>query len=257
MWFGQSEANVREAFRVARQASEAEPGVPVVMFFDEIDSVAHSRGGSLMRADDRVVTALAAEMDGLQPRGNLLVVGATNRREALDPALVRPGRLGDRIIEIQRPGRRAAHSIFSKYLRAQTPYATAGQGVDSREQTIQAAVSKIYSANGDGDLATLVFRDGKTRAVTMRDLVSGASIAKIANTAAERACLRESQSGEAGVRVEDLLSAVTDEFRSVAAGLTPGNIRNYVSGLPEDVDVVRVDLTICKVSHPHRYLNLH
>ena len=257
MWYGQSEANYREAFRVARQASESDPGVPVVMFFDEIDSIAHSRGESLMRADDRVVTALAAELDGLQPRGNLLVMGATNRREALDPALVRPGRFGDCMIEVHRPGRKAAHCIFSKYLLAETPYATASQGGDSREQVIQAAVSRIYSANGEGQLATLMFRDGKTRTVGMSDLVSGASIAKITNAAVERACLRESQCGEAGVKVDDLLSAVTEEFRSVAAGLTPGNIRSYVSELPQDVDVVRVDLNVRKVTQPHRYLNLH
>jgi len=108
MWYAQSEANYREAFRVAREAGDQEPEVPVVMFFDEVDSLGAPRGNSLMRIDDRVLTAFMTELDGLDTRGNVLVVGATNRRDAIDPALLRPGRRGDLLLEVPRPNMRAA-----------------------------------------------------------------------------------------------------------------------------------------------------
>jgi proteasome-associated ATPase len=123
MWFGQTEANYREAFRAAREASELEKEVPVIVFIDEIDSIGAARGASLMRVDDRVQTAFMAELDGFEGRGNVLVVAATNRRDALDPALLRPGRLGDLVIEIPRPNRKAAAAIFDRYLRRGIPYA--------------------------------------------------------------------------------------------------------------------------------------
>ena len=102
MWYGQSEANYREAFRVARQTGDADPSTPVVMFFDEVDAVGATRGHSLAHVDDRVLTSFMTELDGLEPRGNILVVAATNRRDTIDPALARPGRLGDLVIDIPR-----------------------------------------------------------------------------------------------------------------------------------------------------------
>ena len=107
-WFGRSEANYREAFRVARRASAECPEVPVVMFFDEVDAIGGPRGSSHMQVDDRVLTAFMAELDGLEERGNIFVVAATNRRDAIDPALLRPGRLGDTILSIGRPRMQAA-----------------------------------------------------------------------------------------------------------------------------------------------------
>ena len=259
MWYSQSEANYREAFRVAREAGEREPGVPVLMFFDEIDHVGACRGSSLMRVDDRVLTALMAELDGLESRGNILVVGATNRRDALDPALLRPGRMGDIIIEVPRPNRAAAFDIFSKYLREDIPYARDGHGADAaatREVIISAAVSRIYSPNGEADLARLTFRDGKTRTVKPSDLVSGAVITKIAQVAIERACMREVETGEAGVTVGDLLCAVTEELASACSALTPANCRKHLDGLPQDVDVVSVEPLTKKAARPHRFLVL-
>jgi proteasome-associated ATPase len=198
MWYSQSEANYREAFRVARGAGEREPGVPVVMFFDEIDHVGACRGSSLMRVDDRFLAALLSELDGLESRGNILVVGATNRRDALDPGLLRPGRMGGIVIEVPRPNRAGAYAIFSKYLRADIPYARNSHGTGTRAtraDIISSAVSRFYSPNGEGDLARLTFRDGKTRTVNSSDLVSGAVVSKIAQVALERACLREVETG--------------------------------------------------------------
>jgi proteasome-associated ATPase len=104
MWYSQSEANYRLAFKAAREAGDGQPDVPVVMFFDEVDSIGAARGDVATRIDDKVQTSFMTELDGLEARGNILVVAATNRREAVDPALLRPGRLGDHIQDIPRPG---------------------------------------------------------------------------------------------------------------------------------------------------------
>ena len=121
MWYGQTEANYREVFRIAREAGAASRSVPVVMFFDEIDSIAGVRGRSVHQIDDRVANAFMAELNGLEERGNILVVTATNRLDSLDSALTRPGRLGDLKIRIPRPNRKAVRQIFEKHLPADDP----------------------------------------------------------------------------------------------------------------------------------------
>ncbi|MGQ0701888.1 MAG: AAA family ATPase [Gemmatimonadales bacterium] len=239
MWYGQSEANYREAFRAAREAGVREPEVPVVMFFDEVDAVGGARGDWGHRVDDRVLTAFMAELDGLESRGNVLVIAATNRRDALDPALLRPGRLGDLVLEIPRPNRSAARAIFAKHLPDDLPVAA---GTD-HTALLDLAVSRIYAPHGLGDLAAVMLRDGKRRAVLARDLTSGAAIAKICQAAVEQACLRESETGESGIRLPDLLEAIDREFASLVRGLTPRNCRSYLLDLPQDVDVVKVEPT--------------
>ena len=257
MWYAQSEANYREAFRVAREAGNQEPEVPVVMFFDEVDALGGSRGHSMMRVDDRVLTAFMTELDGLDSRGNVLVVGATNRRDAIDPALLRPGRLGDLILEVPRPNRKAAREIFRKHLQDEIPYSLDGfSSSDARREIIESAVSRVYSPNGDSELLTLTFRDGKRRAVLARELLSGASIAKIALMAKERACVEELETGHAGVRLNHVLAAVTDELGTIAGALTPANCRQHLTELPQDVDVVRVEAIHRKVARPHAYLHV-
>jgi proteasome-associated ATPase len=257
MWYSQSEANYREAFRVAREAGDAEPDVPVVMFFDEIDSVGGSRGQSWMRVDDRVLTAFMTELDGLDARGNVLVVAATNRRDAIDPALLRPGRLGDLVLEVTRPSMKAAREIFAKHFQAEIPYAMDGLGSNAaRREIIESAVSRIYSPNGDGDLVTITFRDGKRRVVRAKEIMSGASIAKIALSAKERACVDEIETGQPGVCLKHVLSALAEEMESMVGTLTPANCRNHLTDLPQDVDVVRVEPIQRKVSRPHAYLRV-
>jgi proteasome-associated ATPase len=257
VWYSQSEANYREAFRVAREAGEEEPEVPVVMFFDEVDAIGGSRGESLTRVDDRVLTAFMTELDGLEARGNILVVAATNRRDAIDPALLRPGRLGDLVLEVPRPNLNAARSIFAKHLSEEIPYlGDAGGPGALRREMIEAAVARIYSPNGEGHLSSLTFRDGKQRAVRASDLISGATIANIARVAVERACLREIETREVGVRWSDLLEATAEELESAARALTPANCHRHLADLPQDVDVVRVERVNRRVSRPHHYLNV-
>jgi proteasome-associated ATPase len=256
MWFGQSEANYREVFRVAREAGSSEPETPVVIFFDEADSIAGVRGQSVNHIDDKVANSFMAELSGLQDSGNILVVTATNRLDAMDPAMTRAGRLGDLMLHIPRPGRKAARQIFEKHLPAGIPWASNGHGPEqARNDAIDTAVAMIFSANGDGDLAHVMFRDGKRRAVRASDLINGAEIASIARSATERAIVREARGGESGIGEADVVSAVTDFLRSAARVLAPHNCRNYLDDMPQDVDVVRVEPAARKVSRPYRYIN--
>ncbi|MEY2409102.1 MAG: proteasome-associated ATPase [Verrucomicrobiota bacterium] len=260
VWYSQSEANYRELFRVAREVAAAHPGIPVVMFFDEIDCIGVHRGQSHMRVHDNVLTSLIAELDGLIGRGNIIVIAATNRRDALDPALVRPGRLGDLVVEVPRPNRRAAFDIFSRHLGSDLPYARNGHGDDlqaTRAEIIETAVSRIFAPNGSAELATITFRDGTRRPVRMPDLINGAMIANIAGEAVERACLREHETGADGVMFEDVEVALLNEFENAARILTPANCRNHLSGLPHDMDIVNVQPVEKKVARPGRYINSH
>jgi len=257
MWFGQSERNYREIFRAARAAGERDPNIPVVLYFDEVDSIGAARSHAGTRVDDRVLTAFMSELDGLESRGNVMVVASTNRRDALDPGLTRPGRLGDCVIHVPAPNRKAARAVLGKHLRSDIPYAQNGHGPDvaaTREEILDAAMSRLFAPNGESDLAVMMFRDGKRREVKARDLVSGAVLAKIALAALERACVREACDGSPGVRLDDVVCALDAEMTSAARVLTPANCRAYLTDLPQDVDVVSVQMIERKVPRPQRYV---
>jgi proteasome-associated ATPase len=254
MWYGVTEQNYRSVFRVAREAAEADPSVPVVMFWDEIDSVGGNRGESTNRIDDRILTVFMAELNGLEERGNIIVLAATNRMDSIDPALLRPGRLGDLVLHFPQPNRKAAHSILSRHLTSRMPYASNGEGqAAAREALLDQAIAQLFAQNADTELANLTLRDGKHRVVRAADLVSGAELAAIAQSAMERACVREAEGGPVGISVADVSAAVSGFFHSAPRALTPRNARNYLRDLPQDIDVVRVDLMERKVSHPHLY----
>lgn len=261
MWFSESEAGYRRAFETARQWSVREPEVPVVMFFDEIDAIAGARGASHMRIDDKIVTAFAAELDGLEARGNILVVAATNRRDSIDPALLRPGRLGDLVLDVGRPDQRGARAILGKHLPTAVPYSEDAQCArrladELREEMIDALVAHLYAPNGASDLATVTFRDGKRRGIRPRDVLSGATLAQIAATALERACERDIQTGDSGLRLRDLLSAAAHELAVLGSALTPANCHLHLADLPQDIDVVRVEVARRRVPEPHRFLSI-
>jgi proteasome-associated ATPase len=253
MWYGATEQNYREIFRIAREAATAEPEVPVVMFWDEIDAIGASRGES-HRIDDRMLNAFMAEVDGLEDRGNIVILAATNRLDSLDPALLRPGRLGDLVLHFPRPKRKAARAILGRHMPADIPYAANGEGpAAAREALLDMAVAQLFAQSAETELANLTLRDGKRRMVRAADLVSGAQLEAIAQAALERACIREAEGGSAGVCSADVSSAVCEFFLAAPGSLKPHNARNYLPDLPQDIDVVRVDLIERRVSHPHRY----
>lgn len=208
-----------------------------------------------MRVDNRVLEAFMTELDGLESRGNILVVGATNRRDLLDEGLLRPGRFGDQLLEIGRPGRKAALQIFARHLPGDIPYTGDPDPAVARQDIIDSAVSRIYSPNAGNELLLLTMRDGKERGVKASDLVSGARIANIALAAKERAVCRELESGHGGIELGSVLSVIDDEFESAARVLTPANCHRHIDDLPHDVDVVRVQKVQRKVSRPHLYVS--
>jgi proteasome-associated ATPase len=244
-WFGESEARVRRTFDRARRAAEDEPGVPVLLFFDEVDSLAASRGEGGQRYNDQVLTAFLAELNGTATDGGVFVIAATNRLDALDAAVTRPGgRLGDCIIQVPRPARAAGREILRRHLPASLAFdtsATGGCARTAREQVVDAAVSAVYAPNGTGALAHVTLRDGSRRTITPADLVSGAVLASMARTACERACRRAVDLGEEGIRAEDARRAAIRQFAVLAAALTPRNIRTHLETLPQDLDAVRVE----------------
>jgi len=256
MWYSQTEANYREVFRVAKEAAAQEPEVFTVVFFDEVDSIGSMRGESVHRIDDRVLNAFMAELSGLEDRGNVVVVAATNLLSVLDTALVRGGRLGDLVLKIPRPNRKAAREIFNRHMPVEIPYACNGEGpAAARRAIIDSAVSQIFAANEDSELAHITFRDGKRRVVRAGEMINGAEIAGIAQSAIERACVRELQDGSCGVELHDLLAGVGTFLEKSTRLLTPSNCRNYLEGLPQDVDVVRVEPVQRKVRNPYQYFN--
>jgi len=253
VWYGATEQRYREIFRVAREAAAA-GSTPVVMFFDEIDAIGAARGGSHHRIDDRMLNAFMAELDGLEERGNIVVMAATNRLDALDPALLRPGRLGDLVLNIPRPKKNAARLILSRHMPADIPYAANGEGPSvAREALLDMAVGQLFASTTDTELAILTLRDGKRRVVRAADLLSGAHLEAIAHTAMERACVREAEGGPAGITSADMGTAVSRFMAAAPGALTPVNARDYLHDLPEDVDVVRVDMVEHRLNQQHRY----
>jgi len=254
MWYGATENNFREVFRVARELAAAEPDVAVILFFDEIDSIGSNRGESINRIDDKVLNCFMAELNGLEERGNILILSATNRMDSIDPALLRPGRLGDLVLHFPQPGSKASRAILARHLPMDIPYATDGEShAAAREALLDQAVAELFAHTSDTELANLTFRDGKQRMVRAADLVSGAQLQSIARAAQERACVRESQGGPAGITSADMHAAISDFFISAPSALTPRNVRYYLNDLPQDVDVVRVELVDRKVKRPHLY----
>ncbi|MHC5109534.1 MAG: AAA family ATPase [Planctomycetota bacterium] len=256
MWYGESEANIRRLFAEARQV--AEDGRPVVMFFDEIESIACTRGRSHVHADDRVVAALLAELDGFDQLENVLVLTSTNRADVIDPALLRPGRLGDRTINIPRPNRDAAIAILGCHLSRDLPFVASAEGGtvdDLREEMIESVVSTIYAPNGDNALGTVKFRDGGTQVVRAGDLVSGAMLANVARVAIEKALHREIRGESKGLHLVDLLESLEVEFDRAASVLTPRNCHDHLS-LPSDRDVVSIARAERAAPQIHRVLNV-
>ncbi len=244
-WFGQSETRVRDTFAIAKRAAASEPCVPIVLFFDEIDALGAARGDRGQRYNDQVLATFLAELSAIEPESGVFVLAATNRLDALDPALTRPGgRLGDLVIKVPRPNRKAGRDVLARYLHGDLQFdvtATGGDNEAARQLVIDATVSAIYAPNGTGALAHVTLRDGSRRTIGTADLVSGAVLASVARTACARACRRELQTGLSGIRPDDVVASADEQFAELSAGLSPANVRSYVESLPQDLDPVRVE----------------
>jgi len=252
MYYGQTEAKIRELFAFARKA----PGV-VVIFLDEVENFGVRGDGQSI--DGRVLAALLAEIDGLDPVDNLFVIAATNRIDLCDSALIRHGRLGDSVFTLPRPDAHATREILSKHLSASLPYGPDGTGVDDevhgREALLDAGISYLFADRGHGLLATAVLTTSEPREIWPADVMSGALVAGAVKKAKQRVAMRRVRSdGSLGLQVEDILTALDDALLGEVDKLrTPVAARRNLDFADAD-QIARIELPEGRRSPRHRYL---
>ncbi len=212
-YVGESERQIREVFNKARE--KAQDGMPVIVFFDEMDSLFRTRGtGISSDVESTIVPQFLAEIDGVERLRNVIVIGASNRQDLIDPAVLRPGRL-DVKIRIDRPDRRAAKEVFGKYLASDLPYHNPnGDASDALVgDLVDRVVDQMYSTSDENRFLEVTYANGEKETLYFKDFVSGALIEGVVSRAKKYAIKRTIATGERGIRIEDLLKAARDEFR--------------------------------------------
>ena len=205
-YVGETERQIRLVFERAREKSDE--GWPVIVFFDEMDSMFRTRGtGVSSDMESTVVPQLLAEIDGVEGLENVIVIGATNREDLIDPAILRPGRL-DVKIRIDRPDAHAARQVFLRYLNEEIPLGD-GETVD---QMVTAAVDEMYRVDDDNRFLEVTYANGDKEVLYFKDFASGAMIENIVRRAKKSAVKRVIDGGSRGITSDDLISAVRSEF---------------------------------------------
>ena len=216
-YVGETERKIREIFVKAKE--KANEDVPVVVFFDEMDALFRTRGtGISSDVETTIVPQLLAEIDGVEGLRNVIVIGASNRQDLIDPAILRPGRL-DVKIKIERPDRSSANDIFLKYLTTEIPIAESEArqyGGDVRgaiDGMIAAAVEAMYSLSEENRFLEVTYANGDKEVLYFKDFSSGAMIESVVRRAKKLALKRLIGGGAKGISVGDLLNAVREEFK--------------------------------------------
>ena len=216
-YVGETERQIRRIFQQARDRSEE--GWPVIVFFDEMESLFRMRGSGISSdMESTVVPQLLAEIDGVEALRNVIVIGASNREDLIDPAILRPGRL-DVKIKIERPDAEAAAAIFARYLTTDLPIAqSAVESVGGGEKDkavrgmIEQTVAEMYSTEKRNEFLEVTYQNGDKEVMYFRDFASGAMIENIVRRAKKLAIKRLIAGGPSGIRPEDLLDAVGQEL---------------------------------------------
>jgi proteasome-associated ATPase len=216
-YVGETERKIREIFIKARE--KAAEDVPVIVFFDEMDALFRTRGSGISSdVETTVVPQLLAEIDGVEHLKNVIVVGASNRPDLIDPAILRPGRL-DVKIKIERPDRGAAVDIFNKYLTGDLPIHDSeltqhgGEMRPTLDRLIAAAVEEMYSLQQENRFLEVTYANGDKEVLYFKDFSSGAMIESVVRRAKKLALKRYVQTSEKGINLDDLLNAVHEEFK--------------------------------------------
>jgi proteasome-associated ATPase len=216
-YVGETERHIRQIFQRARE--KASEGMPVIVFFDEMDSLFRTRGtGVSSDVENTIVPQLLSEIDGVERLDNVIVIGASNREDMIDPAILRPGRL-DVKIKIERPDAEAAREIFSKYLLPTLPIHPEdlslhdGDAEAACASIIQRSVELMYSEADENRFLEVTYANGDKEVLYFKDFNSGAMIENIVSRAKKSAIKDYLELGEKGIRVQHVLSACTDEFR--------------------------------------------
>jgi len=215
-YVGETERHIRLVFQRARE--KASEGQPVIVFFDEMDSIFRTRGSGVSSdVENTIVPQLLSEIDGVEGLENVIVIGASNREDMIDPAILRPGRL-DVKIKIERPDAEAAKDIFSKYVLSGLPLhpddlaENGGSAEACVEAMIQRVVERMYSETEENRFLEVTYANGDKEVLYFRDFNSGAMIQNIVDRAKKMAIKEFLETGQKGLRVAHLLSACVDEF---------------------------------------------
>jgi len=217
-YVGETERQIRLVFQRARE--KAEEGVPVIIFFDEMDSLFRTRGtGISSDMESTIVPQLLAEIDGVESLRDVIVIGATNREDLIDPAILRPGRL-DVKIKIERPNAEAAAQIFERYLHTDLPIDEAlvrELGGGDREKAIRAmievTVAQMYRVDDTNRFLEVTYQGGDKEILYFKDFASGAMIENIVRRAKKLAVKREIAEKGRGLRTDDLFESIRQEYR--------------------------------------------
>ena len=215
-YVGETERQIRMIFQRAKEKSEE--GVPIIVFFDEMDSLFRTRGSGISSdIESTIVPQLLAEIDGVETLKNVIVVGASNREDLIDPAILRPGRL-DVKIKIERPDEKAAGQIFSKYLTSRLPVSEAeiersGSADAAIAAIIESTVEKMYSTDDDNRFLEVTYANGEKEELFFKDFASGAMIENIVRRAKKTAIKRAIAGEPRGITERDLIDAIHQEYK--------------------------------------------
>ena len=205
-YVGETERQIRLVFQRAREKSEE--GWPVIIFFDEMDSMFRTRGtGVSSDMESTIVPQLLAEIDGADKLQNVIIIGATNREDLIDPAILRPGRL-DVKIRVDRPNRNAAQQILLRYLSDDLPFGEGSQIAD----IVDLAIDRIFAETADNRFLEITYQNGEKEELFYKDFLSGAMLENIVRRAKKKAIKRRISGGDGGIIASDLISSVVDEF---------------------------------------------
>jgi proteasome-associated ATPase len=215
-YVGETERHIRLVFQRARE--KASEGMPVIVFFDEMDSIFRTRGSGVSSdVENTIVPQLLSEIDGVEGLENVIVIGASNREDMIDPAILRPGRL-DVKIKIERPDAEAAKDIFSKYVLKELPLhpedvsENGGSPQACVDAMIQRTVERMYTESEENRFLEVTYANGDKEVLYFKDFNSGAMIENIVARAKKMAIKAFLDTGQKGMRVNHLLAACVDEF---------------------------------------------
>ena len=205
-YVGETERQIRLVFQRAREKSEE--GWPVIIFFDEMDSMFRTRGtGVSSDMESTIVPQLLAEIDGADKLQNVIIIGATNREDLIDPAILRPGRL-DVKIRVDRPNRNAAQQILLRYLSDDLPF---GEGCHIAD-IFDLAIDRIFAETAENRFLEITYQNGEKEELFYKDFLSGAMLENIVRRAKKKAIKRRIDGGDGGIITADLIGSVVDEF---------------------------------------------
>ncbi|MEU9833774.1 proteasome ATPase [Streptosporangium sp. NPDC048047] len=215
-YVGETERHIRLVFQRARE--KASEGTPVIVFFDEMDSIFRTRGSGVSSdVENTIVPQLLSEIDGVEGLENVIVIGASNREDMIDPAILRPGRL-DVKIKIERPDAEAAKDIFSKYLIDELPLHPDDLSEHNGDRAatvvamIQRVVERMYTESEENRFLEVTYANGDKEVLYFKDFNSGAMIQNIVDRSKKMAIKQFLESGQKGLRIQHLLAACVDEF---------------------------------------------